>query len=117
MMRAKGYVAESKACDFLLAQGLVAVVANYQCRMGEIDLIMRDDDLFVFVEVRQRASHHFGDALESITVSKKNKILKTALFYMTLHQYYERFPMRFDVMGLTGDDEWRWIKNAFGADF
>ena len=67
---------ESEACDFLLQQGLTLITKNYNCKMGEIDLIMRDrDDYLVFVEVRYRKSSKYGNGAESISRFKRCKII------------------------------------------
>ena len=75
-----GFVAEKQACDYLMSQGLKWVESNYRCQLGEIDLIMRDKEYLVFVEVRARASRDFGGALESVGYRKQQKILKTIKF-------------------------------------
>lgn len=113
-----GFAVETVCRDYLIQQGLTWITSNYHCRCGEIDLIMRDQDYFVFVEVRLRQSKQYGDALESITYAKRRKILKTALYYMTTKRYYEKYPMRFDVLGCDNMTQpTQWIKNAFGSDF
>lgn len=102
------------ACDHLQQQGLTLIQRNYQCRMGEIDLIMKHHDTLVFVEVRYRKNNHFGGALESITRKKQDKLTRTALHYMQLHK--TRLNTRFDVVAITGqgtDKTLEWIQNVF----
>lgn len=112
----KGAIAENKAYDFLIKQGLKDVCRNYRCNMGEIDLIMREGNAFVFVEVRQRTSNLFGGASASITFKKQQKIIKTALHYLKVNRIKDKFPIRFDVISLDGkQSDINWIKNAFGA--
>lgn len=77
-----GYHAEQRACEFLQAQGLTLITQNYQTRLGEIDLIMRDGNDIVFIEVRSRAKNAYGNAIESINKTKQRKIVKTALFFL-----------------------------------
>lgn len=114
----KGVLAEQWACDYLIAQGLQWVSSNYRCRMGEIDLIMRDGLFLVFVEVRARISKAYGGALASVTLSKQQKLLKTALMYVMVHKMHDKQAFRFDVLSLDGNPpEVTWIKNAFGSDF
>ncbi len=118
MSRKMGALAEQQACDYLVAQGLRWVVSNYSCRLGEIDLIMRDGDYLVFVEVRARASNAFGGALASITQSKRKKFIKTAALYLSVNKLHDKQPIRFDVVSMEGAPlSISWIKNAFGADF
>jgi putative endonuclease len=56
----RGAAAEALAAEFLVARGLIILERNYRCRSGEIDLIVRDRDTLVFVEVRLRSSAAFG---------------------------------------------------------
>ena len=118
MSRQKGSLGEQQACDYLMAQGLTWVMSNYSCRMGEIDLIMQDRDCLVFVEVRQRTSSAFGGALASVTYSKQQKLMKTALLYLSVNKRHGQQPIRFDVISMEGVPVViNWVKNAFGSDF
>ena len=111
-MTHRGFEAEEMAFEYLLRQGLTAVERNYRCRLGEIDLIMRDGNTLVFVEVRMRASTDFGGAIESIDARKQRKLLSAARHYIgALGKIPE---CRFDVVLLNGDSHIDWIPNAFG---
>lgn len=113
-----GFAAENQARDFLAKQGLQWITSNYRCRWGEIDIIMKEADYYVFIEVRSRVSAEYGGALESITARKKQKIIKTALHYLTTKSLLDRYPSRFDVICMQGKQaETLWIKNAFGTDY
>ncbi len=117
MSRKMGALAEQDACDYLVKQGLQWVASNYSCRLGEIDLIMRDKTYLVFVEVLARASNAFGGALASVSYSKQKKLLKTASLYLLANQLYDKQPIRFDVVSMEGEPtSISWIKNAFGSD-
>lgn len=116
--RQAGLVAEDKALDYLNTQGLTLVTRNFNCRVGEIDLIMRDKNYLVFIEVRARASQNFGGGIASITHTKRQKIIKTSYYYMIKHKIADKFPLRFDVISLDGKTGIiTWIKDAFGADY
>lgn len=109
-----GLVAEEHARQYLVTQGLTWVESNFRCRLGEIDLIMRHKEYLVFVEVRARASRTFGGALESITIHKQKKILKTASLYLLSSRLHNTVPIRFDVVCIEGvPPELTWISNAF----
>lgn len=112
-MKDKGSVAEEAAAVFLAGRGLKLLERNYRCRFGEIDLVLRDGPTLVFVEVRYRGNTAFGGAAESITSSKREKLLRTARHYMAAHQ---QFPAcRFDAVLLNGDTpDIEWVVNAFG---
>lgn len=113
-----GFLAEQSAQNYLISQGLRWIESNYRCRMGEIDLIMRDEDGLVFVEVRARASTAFGGAMASITYSKKQKLIKTAQHYLLSKKFYDKYAFRFDVLSIEGVPPIvTWVKDAFGADY
>ena len=86
---------------------------NYRCRLGEIDLVAREGETTVFVEVRQRTSSAFGGAAASITATKRQRLLRAARHYLsglrTLPQ------CRFDALLIQGDPpQIEWVRNAFG---
>jgi len=107
----RGEQAESLAADFLRSHGLTVTKKNYRCRHGEIDLIARDGDTVVFVEVRSRADTSYGGAAASITLAKRERLLKTARHYLAgIHPLP---PCRFDAVLLTGNaPHIDWIRNA-----
>ena len=113
-----GFAAEEQARQYLMLQGLKWMTSNYHCRWGELDLVMREGEQLVFVEVRARSLTSFGGAAASITYSKQKKLLKTASHYLLVNKLYEKQPTRFDVLSLEGKPlKIQWIKNAFGVDF
>lgn len=117
MSQKKGYEAEVQACRFLQKQGLKWVASNYRCRLGEIDLIMRDGLYLVFVEVKARTSSRFGQAADNVHYHKRQKMIKTSLFYLQFNQLLEKQAIRFDVISFDGvPAKISWIKNAFGTD-
>ncbi len=108
----RGEQAEQLACDFLISQGLTLIARNFRCVYGELDLIMNDSETLVIVEVRYRKNAKFGSALESVNYSKQAKISAATEFYLnTLSGDMPR--MRFDVVGILGDGDLQWVKNAF----
>ncbi len=109
-----GFDAEDQARDYLTIQGLTWISSNYRCRLGEIDLIMRDYDHLVFIEVRARSTIAFGGAAASVTYSKQQKLIKTASYYLQAFKLQDKQPSRFDVVSLDGvPPRITWIKNAF----
>ena len=81
----KGQYAEQLACDHLEKEGLRLVQKNYHCPMGEIDLIMKDKEMLVFVEVRYRKNTQYGSGAESVNGPKQKKLLSTAMHYLQRH--------------------------------
>jgi len=112
--RATGNRFEDAAREFLESRGLRLVRANFLCRHGEIDLVMRDGDTVVFVEVRYRRDGAFGGALGSVTMAKRRKLISAAHLWMAWHPHDARRPSRFDVLAFEGD-EMQWVRGAFEA--
>jgi len=111
-----GYAAEQLACDYLIKQGLLLIEKNYRTQRGEIDLIMRDKNILVFVEVRYRKNDLYGGALESITWHKQQRIVRAAKNYLIRFRLSEKYPCRFDVVGISGNlnfPDIEWITQAF----
>lgn len=113
-MERNGAAAEHLAAIYLQRCGLKLLTSNYRCRFGEIDLVMRDGEETVFVEVRLRRHQAFGGAATSITASKQQKLTHTAEHYLMEHG---TSPCRFDAVLLDGlnTDNITWLKNAFDA--
>jgi putative endonuclease len=113
--KSKGDAAEDVALSHLQSAGLTLLERNYRTPGrggGEIDLIMRDSDgTLVFIEVRQRAGALFGGAAASISLTKRNRIIFAAKYYLIR---YKRFPAcRFDVVLVQATITW--LKAAFEA--
>lgn len=112
--RDRGNTAEEQALAYLQAQGLILCERNFRCRFGEIDLIMRQGDALVFVEVRYRSRSDFGGAAATVTRAKQQRLIRTALSY--LRRRATTTVMRFDVVAVTGTPaRIEWIPNAFDA--
>jgi putative endonuclease len=113
-MQETGFAAEDLALEYLVNSGLRLVSRNYRCRFGEIDLIMREADTLVFVEVRLRSRSSFGGAAESITAAKRGRLLAAARCYLSALS--RQPPCRFDVVTLDKGhtNAVRWLKDAFG---
>ena len=107
---------ELKARRWLEGKGLRFVAANVRGRGGEIDLIMKDGQTIVFVEVRFRQSSRFGGAAASVTLAKQQKLLQPAHLWLARHNgSFDTVDCRFDVVAFTGNAI-DWLKNAFGED-
>ncbi len=86
---------------------------NYRCKVGEIDIIARDDKTMCFVEVKFRNSLKSGFPAEAVGVRKQQRILRTAQWYMKEHHLWGG-SYRFDVVSVLNGDITH-IKNAFGS--
>lgn len=117
--RQRGDAAEAAALRHLLAAGLKPVAVNANYRGGEIDLVMRDGDALVFVEVRYRRSQAFGGGAASVDFSKRRKLVIAAQMFLSTHPIFVNTPCRFDVVEASGDaasPAIDWIRDAFRAD-
>jgi len=110
----KGNEAEDQACQFLIQKGLILIQRNFATKLGEVDLIMQDGDVLVFIEVRYRKNRDFGGAALSVTPKKQKRIIKAALAYQQKNA--PQASMRFDVVAIEGEGSNKkidWINNAF----
>lgn len=104
--------AEASALEYLLDRGLFALARNVSSKLGEIDLIMRDGNEIVFVEVRARSRSDYGGAAASVGAAKQMRLRREAQRWLSRH-YGDRWPAcRFDVCAIEpgGID---WIRGAF----
>ncbi|MEW6729206.1 MAG: YraN family protein [Pseudomonadota bacterium] len=116
--RAAGEAGEQLALEHLERRGLRLLARNVHARGGEIDLVMLDGATLVFVEVRSRSARGLVGALESITPAKRRRLLMAAQTFLARHPQHATRPCRFDVVGITRDDErttLEWAANAFEA--
>jgi len=118
-----GNHAENRALKYLLDQGLKLIKRNYHCKCGEIDLIMSDNNIIVFVEVRYRKNTYYGSGAETIDFRKRKKLLASATHFLQNKRMLDRF-CRFDVISVsqgqtennkTKNFQINWIPNAFQA--
>lgn len=114
---AAGKEAEELAVQYLLQKGWSLVERNWRCRAGEIDIIMRDGEVYVFVEVRgKRHSSRYGTAIEAIDARKQQRVRALAEWYRAAHRLYEA-SIRFDAIAVTfyAQDEHRKIEHIVAA--
>ena len=109
---ARGRAAEDLALAFLKKNGLVLLTRNYHCRGGEIDLVMRDGEAVVFVEVRLRGS--LESAAESITAAKRRKLTTAARRFLQqeIGDAGAEWTLRFDAALVDGAKKIRWLRDT-----
>lgn len=115
--RAQGQVIEAEACRFLQQRGLLLLDANYTLRNGELDLVMQQEQVVVFIEVRYRKTDRYGTPAETVTPAKQRKLLVAARHWLATHPVQARLPCRFDIMaGRPGESgpQFEWIMDALG---
>jgi putative endonuclease len=110
-----GRLGEDLALKKIKSLGYKCIVRNYRCPLGEVDLIARDGDTLVFIEIKTRRDRSLGYAKESINARKKRQLSKVALAYMKSHDVAEA-KSRFDVVAVhirEGMYEIEVVRNAF----
>lgn len=120
--QAAGARYEDLALEHLRRAGLVLVERNFSCRHGEIDLVMREGEVVVFVEVRYRRGSRlrggYGGGIDSIGAAKRAKLVRAAEVYLTRQPHLAGRACRFDVLAIAGGDDTpdlEWLRNAFDA--
>lgn len=113
-----GAAAERLAKDFLEQQGFSFVAQNYRCRQGEIDLIFKQRQQWLFVEVKNRKNTRFGTPAEWVTKTKQRKIILSTQHFIAERAVPSSAQIRFDVIGIINLEasSIEWIQNAFLAN-
>jgi putative endonuclease len=107
----QGTSAETCATRLLVAAGYCIVERNFRCKAGELDIVARDGDVLVFVEVRSRSDDEHGSAAEMIRHAKQRRVARVAAYYLaTATPVFE--DCRFDIVAITAGDAVL-IKDAF----
>ncbi len=107
---------ESIAARYLEEKGFTILERNYRAERGEIDLICREGNTIVFVEVKARRSDRYGPPEESITRSKQRQLYKVAQAYIQAHPELET-DFRFDVIAIDGTPQHHEIRHYPNAFF
>jgi putative endonuclease len=117
--KALGSKGEDLAVQYLKKKGFKVIERNYHCSAGEIDLIAREKNTLVFVEIKTRSSSDFGLPQDAVDRFKQRKMIETARYYLAEHHLTEDIPARFDVVAihLTPDGPHiELIKDAFQGE-
>ena len=113
-----GRQGEDLACRELRRRGYAILARRFRTRHGEIDIVARDGDVLVFVEVKARSSRSFGGALGAVTPRKQRQVIAMAQRYMARVRWVAR-PCRFDVVAIQGGagepPDITVVRNAFGG--
>ena len=108
--------AETLALQALVARGWQPLARNVRCRAGEIDLVLREGDTIVFVEVRRRSRSDYGGAAASVDAAKQRRLLRAAQWWLLGRFGQGAWPAcRFDVVAFDANDRMQWLPAAFDA--
>ncbi|WP_040523078.1 YraN family protein [Aliiglaciecola lipolytica] len=109
--RLTGQISENKAREFLENNGLRFIQSNYHCRTGEIDLVMQDEQEWVFVEVKFRSRSDYGTAADFFHASKRKKFTHAVKHFMHFHRLNPAMVAhRIDLVAIDGD-QIQWFKS------
>lgn len=103
---------EQITIDFLKRHGYQILYNNYYNPFGEIDIIAKDGEYLVFIEVKFRDGEYMGTAEEAVDIRKQNRMIKGAKHYMYNNRWSFDSPCRFDVVAIN-KDKIRLIRDAF----
>lgn len=117
--RALGAAAEEIAASYLAAHGAEVLERNYRRRLGELDVIAREGDTLLIVEVRTRSTNAYGGAAASIDGRKRRRIVRAAQQLLQQRRNLAPLAVRFDVVVVTDvekpEPRVEWIRHAFDA--
>ena len=94
---------EEMAAAYLIEQGYKIIARNFSDRLGEIDIIARDGEYLVFVEVKYRRDEKQGNPAEAVDLRKQQHIRHAAEYYLYKNRVSDTMPCRFDVVAILGD--------------
>jgi putative endonuclease len=110
----RGRPGEDHACRHLLASGFEILKRNFRCRSGEVDVVAREGETTVFVEVKERTGASHGAGVEAVTFGKRRRLIRAARLYAATHGLEER-PLRFDVISIDWSAEGPQLRHDRGA--
>lgn len=116
--RQQGSDWERAAERMLKKRGLKSLARNYHGRVGEIDLIMLQEETLVFIEVRYRSNPNYGSGADSVTAKKQDRVVRAARRFLQHERQHAWRPCRFDVVSVGREDGrpvMNWIRSAFEA--
>ena len=105
-----GNEGENRACDFLLQNGYEIIERNWRTKSGEIDIIAKDKNELVFIEVKTRTNRNYGEPIDAITYYKKKHMLKSIQFYLYLRRLENNF-IRIDVIEVYQRKDGFWVNH------
>lgn len=113
-----GDLGEEFAKDYLIKNDYTIVERNFRCKLGEIDIIAKNERCFCFIEVKTRHGIYYGTPAQAVNCIKQHKIIMCAQFYILKMRLYEKFNYRFDIVEIVLNKSneiknIKLIKNAF----
>jgi putative endonuclease len=115
----KGDAGENLAVAHLQSLDYTILKRNFSASGGEVDIICKDGDMLVFVEVKTRAGRRQGEPAEAVGPAKQRRIIAAAMEYLSEYEAWDE-PCRFDVIAVAADKNgrlqfWEHLQDAFDA--
>ena len=98
-----GDLGEDFATKYLIKNNYKIIERNFRCKIGEIDIIARNENYFCFIEVKTRHGIYYGTPAQAVNYTKQHKIIMCAQFYILKMKLYENFNYRFDIVEIVLD--------------
>lgn len=115
----RGLDCETLAVSHLRECGVEVLARNLRCKSGELDIVARENNVLLIVEVRQRARKDFGGALGSVTWRKRRNIMRATRYFLQANREWRLHSLRFDVIAVEGTPDGthqiNWVRDAFRA--
>ncbi len=114
-----GRAAEALAARYLADRGLALLLSNFRARVGELDLVMTDDNVLVVVEVRARRNSSVATPGATVDRGKQRRVISATRYFLLRYRQFAHWPVRFDVVEVSGelaDPVIRWSRAAFSVD-
>lgn len=111
--RGRGSFYEDVCVEYLIKNGFDILHRNYRCKLGEIDIIAKKDDIIRFIEVKFRGSDSYGSALEAVDFRKQRRIMRAASWFLNEYGLND-VQCSFDVMTVE-NNEARYYFNCYGG--
>ena len=114
-----GRAAEALAARYLADRGLSLLSSNFRARVGELDLVMTDDNVLVVVEVRARRNSNVATPGATVDRGKQRRVISATRYFLLRYRQFAQWPVRFDVVEISGelaDPVIRWSRAAFSVD-
>jgi putative endonuclease len=113
----RGLDCETLAVSHLQERGVEVLARNLRCKSGELDIVARENNTLLIVEVRQRTRRDFGGALESVTWRKRRNIIRATRYFLQANRDWRTHSLRFDVIAVEGTPDGahqvNWVRDAF----
>ncbi|MCL2800401.1 MAG: YraN family protein [Treponema sp.] len=99
----KGKLGEDQAVNTLTAAGMTVIERNFRSKSGEVDIIAKDGETIVFVEVKAWSAFGIENLQYGLDIRKQQKIIKTAKYFLSKNREYSNTAVRFDVVFIQGE--------------